>query len=112
MICIPEGEEVVLQQIHLQDRLFCGQGLEVELLYADHIKGLFFLNLGGGVLEVFGYEGAFSQAALQAGLVFTDLTLNGVHALVKGAIEGNVLLLASENGAVAQDGDLKRPSLL
>ena len=35
VIFIPEGEEIMFQQIHLQNRLFPGHRLEVELLYPD-----------------------------------------------------------------------------
>ena len=70
-VFIAEGEEVVAQQIHLEDRLFPAHGHHGEFLDFDELVflGVFHIgDEGGGVLRA-ADEGVLADPAGQTGLV-------------------------------------------
>ena len=107
VILIPEGEEIMVQQIHLQDGLFSGHGLEVELLYLCDAQVLFHRIRSEGGFFLYGAgEGILLQAPCQAGLVLADLSFNGSDGCIDGCEHIRGLLGCPEPGACTVNGQL------
>ena len=109
-IGVAEDEEAVAQQVHLQNGLVPGHGLDGEGLAADDAI-LALLGLvggeGGKVLHVQRpLKGALAQPLLQAGLVLADLTLQRGHSRVDGGVHIRGAFRHAEDGPAGADGDL------
>ena len=108
-LLVPEGEEAVPQQVHLQNSLVPGHGLQGEGL-AAHDTVLPLLRLvrgeGGDLVHIQGpLEGPLAQPLLQPGLVLADLPLQGGDGGVDGGVHIRGALRHPEDGAAGADGD-------
>ena len=96
----------MLQQVHLQDGFLSGHGTHIELLGPD--DGQFLLRLVGheGSLLRRAGEGILTEAAGQAGLVLTNLALDGANGGVNGSEHIGSAFAGPEPGARPMDGQL------
>ena len=73
VVFVAEGEERMLQQIHLQDRLFAGHRLHVEFLHSHELEGALFRLIRSKRGFVRGTdERVLPQAPGQACLLYTS----------------------------------------
>ena len=110
VVRVAVDKEVVIQQVHLQNRLILAHGLDRHMLGADHLELGFFADVklgrnGGG-------QRLLTQALGQAGLVLR-LIGNGGAGGVDGAAHIAVpgVLLGAEEGAAAANGDLNHTAM-
>jgi len=104
---IPENEELVLEQIHLQDGLLDGHGRDVELLVAHDLE--FFLpRVVRGDLEGFDLTlyRTITQPLLKARLVLAYLPLDARNGGIDGGIHVAGQLAHAVEHSVVLDGHL------
>ena len=94
------------QQVHLQNGLVGGHGLDGEALGADDVEVvvLHHVEFGGHG----GHQRVGPQVLGQAGLVLADLALDRRHGGVDGGIHVARRLVGTEERAVVLDRDLGR----
>ena len=104
---IPENEELMFEQVHLQDGLLDGHGRDVELLVAHDLE-LFLPRVVRGDLEGFDLTlyRTVTQPFLQARLVLADLPLDARDCGVYGGIHVAGQLAHAVEHSVVLDGHL------
>src|SRR5699024_10588242 len=80
VVLIFKHEKLVLQEVHLENRLLHGHGLNRELFGTDNLKLVrllrFLIEL---ICNRLFLKDALTQALFKAGLVLSNLTLNSGH---------------------------------
>ena len=109
IIFIPECEETVIQQIHLQYCLFPGHGPEIEVLFLGDFQAvllILILNEGGLIILERAAESILTQTACKASLILTDLPLNGAYCSIDGCKHIGCTLACPEPGTCPVNGKL------
>ena len=107
VLLVEEGEELMLQKVHLQDGLLGSHGLEGEALGANNaeIVALVILLFG----NVFGLDvplkGALAELLFKTGLVLAYLTLDGSHRGIDGGVHIACQLACAEIHTVVVQRD-------
>ena len=99
----------MVQQIHLHDGVFCGHGLDIQLLDTDNAQ-FFFCNFGLGQFDKsHGHglgEGILTHLLGKSGLILADLTLDALDNTVDSLEHIISLLFRTEEEASVVDGQL------
>ena len=106
VVLIPEGKEVVIQQIHLHHRFLTSHWLEVELFAAHDAQIFLRIRHERGFLLNTADESILLKAAGKAGLVLANLPLNGCNRGVNGGKPIRCALACPEPGAGTMHGQL------